>query len=121
MYGRHGYPERRRATGNQGSFPSTVAVTLGNGSTSGVLELGDGAYAVNQTVASLTTSGTGTANAVIGGSATASTLTVNNSSADAYAGLLGGSTTDQNELALTKIGAGVLTVSGNNTYTGPTN
>ncbi|HEV3079466.1 MAG TPA: autotransporter-associated beta strand repeat-containing protein, partial [Gemmataceae bacterium] len=62
----------------------------------------------DQEVASI--SGTGT----ITDSGVQATLTVNNTAADTFAGLLSGS------LALTKIGAGTLTLTGNNTYTGPT-
>ena len=84
--------------------------------------LGGGSAAVNQTVASLTTSGTGSAaNAVVGGFTSNSTLTVNNSAADVFNGTLGGTGTNNNNLALIKNGAGNLTLPGTtNTYTGAT-
>ncbi|HEV3445804.1 MAG TPA: autotransporter-associated beta strand repeat-containing protein, partial [Gemmataceae bacterium] len=62
----------------------------------------------DQEVASIAGTGTITDSGVL------ATLTVNNAAADTFAGLLSGS------LALTKIGAGTLTLTGNNTYTGPT-
>ena len=103
-----------------GSLASTGAVTLGNSGTSGLFQLGSGSSSVNQTVASLTTSGSGHANAVVGGASALSTLTVNNSSPDSYSGVLGGSGTNQNNLALTLSGDGTLTLGGANTYSGPT-
>ncbi len=104
-----------------GSLSSTGAVTLGNSTSSGIFQLGDASNAVNQTISSLTTSGTGTANAVIGSNGSISTLTVNNSSADNYGGILGGAGINNN-LAFTKTGAGTLTFSGTaaNTYAGLT-
>jgi autotransporter-associated beta strand protein len=87
--------------------------------TSGVLQLGDTA-AVNTTVASLTTAGTGTSNAVVGGFTSNSTLTVNNASDTTFGGMLGGSQTNQNNLALAKSGAGALVLNGANTFTGGT-
>ena len=107
-------------SGGNDRLPTTTTVTLGSGTTSGVLQLGDATAARNQTLAGLATSGTGTANAVVGGYTTASTLTINNSSAVGYAGLLGGASGNQNKLALTKNGAGTLTLSGANTYNGNT-
>ena len=79
---------------------------------------------INPTIASLTTIPNGTSSAgdavVNGGAATTATLTVNNSTADTYAGTIGGTGTNQNLVALVKTGAGTLTLSGNNTYTGGT-
>jgi autotransporter-associated beta strand protein len=117
------------ATG--GSLSSSTNLTLGSGTTSGIFQLGDvynivnyqqGAVsgAVNTTVASLSTSGTGTANQVVGGYSSVSILTVSNSGTDTYSGQLGGSATNQNNLALIKTGSGPLTLSGANTYNGGT-
>ena len=84
--------------------------------------LGDGTSNINPTLASLTTSGTATASDAVvnGGKATASTLTINNSGADTFAGVLGGTGTNQNLLNLVKSGAGTLTLTGSNSYTGTT-
>lgn len=103
-------------TSGANRLATTGTIVLGSGTTSGLLEL----QGVAQTTAGLTTSGTGTTNAVVGGSATLSTLTVNNASDIAYSGGLGGAGTNQNNLALAKSGAGKLTLSGTNTFAGGT-
>ncbi len=97
---------------------ATTTLTLGDSTanTNGVLKL-DGH---SQTLASLLKTGNGTGNRVVGGNATLSTLTLNNAGAITYAGILGGSGTNENNLTLTKIGVGVLTLSGTNTYSGGT-
>jgi autotransporter-associated beta strand protein len=93
-------------------LPTTSVVTLGNGGNAGVLQLGDTA-ARNQTVGGLTTSGSaGAANAVVGGFTAVSTLTINNTSDFSYSGAIGGTGTNQNNLALTKNGTGTQTLSG---------
>jgi len=97
---------------------STSTLTLGDATanTNGVLKL-DG---FNQTLAGLLKVGNGTGNRVIGGNATLSTLTLNNSGSITFGGILGGTTISENNLALVKTNAGVLTLSGANTYTGGT-
>ncbi len=93
-------------------------VTLGSGTNSGVLVLGGGGP-VNLTVKSITVSGTGTANAVVGGASAVSNLTINNTTPQVYAGsLFGGSGPNQNNLSITAAGASPVTLSGNNTYSG---
>jgi fibronectin-binding autotransporter adhesin len=57
---------------------------------------------------------------IVGANAIASTLVVNNAGANAFAGVLGGAGADENNLNLTKKGAGTLTLNGANTYTGDT-
>jgi fibronectin-binding autotransporter adhesin len=108
--------------GHGASLSASTTLTLGDSSanTSGVFQLGDSTNAISTTVASLSTAGTGIANAVVGGYTSASTLTVNNAGTDTYGGILGGAGSNQNQLALTKTSAGTLTLSGTNTYTGAT-
>jgi autotransporter-associated beta strand protein len=106
------------------ALPITTAVTLGSGGNSGVLQLGDASATRVQTLASLTTSGSGTGNAVVGGNASVSALTLTLASDATYAGLLGGAGANQNNLSLTKNTNGItsptLILSGANTYNGGT-
>lgn len=110
------------AYGGNDRLPTTTVVTLGSGSSSGVLQLGNPSIggAINQTIAGLTHSGTGTGNAVLGNDAAISVLTVNNSANYQFGGTLGGAGTNNNNLALVKSGSGTLTLFGNNTYVGTT-
>ena len=112
------------AAGGTNRLPSTTAVTLGSGVTSGLLQLGDGTGAVSQTIAGLATSGTGTTNAVVGGNSldtTHSTLVLNQTGASTYSGALGGAAANQNKLSFTLQGGGTLTVDGaSNTLAGTT-
>jgi autotransporter-associated beta strand protein len=105
-----------------GGFNNNNAFILGNGAASGVLQLGNASGIKNLTVGSLTTSGTGTGNRVVGGNASISTLTVNTVAGDVtYDGVIGGPGANQNNLALTKSGVGfTLYLTGVNTYTGAT-
>lgn len=108
-------------TGGNDRLSTITALTLGAGTNSGKLILGDASTARNQTVAALTTAGTGTANSVVGAAGANSVLTVNNGTGTStYAGTLGGAGTNENNLALAKAGGGTLVLSGNNTYTGGT-
>jgi autotransporter-associated beta strand protein len=106
------------ALGVNNGVNQSVAVTLGDATanTNGVLRLNG----FSQTVSSLGTTGSGTGNRVTGGSSTLSTLTFNAATSSSFTGILGGSGTDENNLALTKIGNNTLTLSGNNTYSGDT-
>ena len=103
-------------SGGDDRLPVTTSVALGNGSASGKLILGG----VNQTLSGLIVNGTGTANAVVGAAASVSTLTLTNASPDTFAGALGGTNVNENNLALTKTGAGVFALSASNTYVGDT-
>src|SRR5262249_50373411 len=103
------------AVTNINVLPTTTVVTLGNSGNSGVLAL-----FTNQTIAGLTTSGSGTANAVIGSNATALTLTLTNTSAYTFGGKLGGAGANNNNFNLTKSGSAKLILTGTNSYTGAT-
>lgn len=87
-----------------------AAVTLGAGPASATLQLGSATGASNQTVASLATAGTGTANAIIGGNAAFSTLAVNQNTTTLFNGMLGGAGANQNNLSLVKDGTGDLVI-----------
>ena len=110
-------------TGGTNRLPSATNLVLGGNPTgvagtfnSNVTLLLNG---VAQTVASVTTAGTGTYS-IAGGSATASTFTINNAAADTFGGIIGGTGFNNNTLALAKSGVGTLTLSGTSTYTGGT-
>lgn len=106
-----------------GSLPGSGSMVLGDGTTnsSGIFQLGNADAAASASLASITVAGTGTGNAVVGGNAGVSTLTINSASNVTYAGILGGGGTNQNNLGLTKSGAGILTLSNTaNSYTGQT-
>lgn len=109
-------------TGGINRLPNATSVTLGSGTTSGVLVLGDATSAVSQTLAGLTTSGTGSGNKVVGANGTGdSTLTLNISTGtNTFAGTIGGTGTNENRIGLTKTGNGTLVLTGTNTYTGTT-
>jgi autotransporter-associated beta strand protein len=100
-----------------GSY-STANGTLGTGEGNGKLALGGHALEV----AGLLTNGTGKENRVVGNSTTLSTLTLNipTAATNAYAGFVGWTDVDDNNLALVKKGGGTLTLGGTNTYTGGT-
>ncbi len=106
-------------TGGNDRLLTTGSVTLGDVSTAGKLVLGDSTTARDQTLASLTTTGLG--GSVVGAHAsTLSVLTLNIASGtNTFGGSLGG-TGNENQLALTKSGAGTLTLTGTNTYAGET-
>ncbi len=105
--------------GGDNRLATTGTISLGQGANSGVLQLGDATGASNQTTTSIATAGTGTTNAIVGGSTSVSTLTVNNSAAVTFAGLLGGAGANENNLALVKTGTALLTLSNTaNTFSG---
>ena len=108
-----------------GSVVSTARIILGHnntGTSTGTFVLGGSGGPVNQTIASLQSSGAAQEDQkMVGGHSTVSTLTVNQSSDSTYAGTLGGTGTHENALALTKSGAGSLTLTGaTHTHNGPT-
>lgn len=102
-------------------LPTSTNVVLGAGTNSGTLQLNG----YSQTVAGLSTAGTGTANAVTGGTSTAnSLLEIKASGTQIYTGTLGGTgVQDQhinNNVSLVKSGAGTFTLGSANTYNGTT-
>lgn len=106
-------------SGGANRLPTTTSVILGSGTTSGVLQVGDSG-AISQTISGLSTSGTGTTNAVVGGNAAMSTLILNQTGASTYSGALGGAGTNQNNLNFTLQAGGTLTIDhvGGNTLAG---
>lgn len=108
--------------GATGVLPTGSILVLGNGTSSGVLAIGDAINPRTATFTGLVTSGTGTANQIrAGGAAAASTLTYNgvNGTPGVFNGVIGGAGTNENNLNLT-LSAGVLTLGGVNTYNGTT-
>lgn len=103
-------------------LPTGTSVTLGSGSNSGILQLNG----FSQSIAGLGTSGTGTANSVLGGSSTSTSLLNVNlaSGTQSYSGTLGGVGTNNtganNNLGFIKNGAGTFVLSGANNHTGGT-
>lgn len=105
---------------NYGLYSSTT-FTLGSGNTSGKLILGSTSttYAVTQ-YGGLTTQGSGTANAVVGGTVALSTFLQNVSGTQDFRnGFIGGSGTNENNLNLTQ-NSGTLQLGAANTYKGKT-
>lgn len=109
--------------GGENRLSAAGALTLGNGVNSGVVQLGDASGASNQTVTNLALSGSGTANAIVGGSSSASVFTINNAGTitAANAPVFGGVGENENNLALVKTGAGTLTLSKTSTFSGGVN
>ena len=100
----------------ENALPTTTVLTIAAAASQNAIYRLNG---YNQTVAGMQISGTGTLNAIVGGSATLSTLTVNNSGNYTFAGKLGNTGTDENNLALVKSGVGTLTLDSNtSTFTG---
>ncbi len=107
-------------------LPTGTTVTLGTGATSGILKLNG----YSQTLAGIATSGTGTANAVIGGNAANTSLLEVDvaSGSQTYGGSLGGTGTTtlggnyhtSNNLDFVKSGDGSLQLNAANTYSGDT-
>jgi fibronectin-binding autotransporter adhesin len=95
----------------ENGFFSPTAVTLGSGTNSGVLQVFGQAF-----ISSLTISGTGTANAVIGGGS----LVIQSPSSFTFGGTIGSKIANNNALSLAVFTGGVLDLTGVNTYTGGT-
>ena len=107
---------------NAGTLALGASGSIGTGdlalTNNGVLALGAGAGAANQSVSQLSGAST---SSIVGGDAAASVLTVNQSTTSTFAGAIGGVGANQNNLGLTKSGVGSLTLSGAIlSYAGPT-
>lgn len=108
--------------GGDDRLANTSALILGQGAASGILQLGDLNASSGQTFDSIATAGSGSANAIIGGHSSVSQLTIANPASVTYAGLLGGAGSHENNLALAKSGAGILTLTNSgNSFTGNVN
>jgi autotransporter-associated beta strand protein len=103
-----------------GRISAVNTLTLGSSTASGVFEIGTAVFANAQTLAGLTTSGTGTSNAVVGGAAALSSFTLDSTNDWTYAGSFGGPGTNQNNLNVTKSGSGKLMLLGSSTHVGTT-
>ncbi|SKA97140.1 PEP-CTERM protein-sorting domain-containing protein [Prosthecobacter debontii] len=97
-------------SGGDDRLAASSRVTLGQGTNSGLLQLGDSTGPSHQTLSAITMAGTGTANAIVGGHETFSNLTINNTTAVTYAGKLGGEGSSENQLILVKDGSAALTL-----------
>ena len=108
--------------GGDNRLPTGTTVTLGDAAnnTSGILQLGDGTTASNQTLAALANDMDyqyhATGNRVVGGGSGVATLTLDVAAGADYQfdGILGGGGTYQNNLALTMIGTGTEELGGVN-------
>jgi fibronectin-binding autotransporter adhesin len=106
-------------SGGDNRIGSGSSVILGNGTGSGKLILNG----TSQTLTAISSVGTGTTNSIVGGSATASALTLTSSGTFPSSGTtatLGGVGTNENNFSLAKSGSGTFTLNGTNTYTGGT-
>ncbi len=109
-------------SGGDNRLSALGAISFGNGANAGILQLGDASGPSNQTVTGLSILGTSNqaANAVVGGAATNSVFTINNTAAipAAQAPTFGGGNLNANNLALQKLGAGSLTLDKVSSFTG---
>lgn len=107
-----------------GNISASSEITLGAGSKSGVLKLGSGTTAVSMALDWLRTEGTGTGNAVVGGSSNYSTFILDNNTvaSDFRSGMLGGTGEFEDNLNFTLTAGGSLVASLGtaNTYNGKT-
>ena len=104
--------------GGNNRLPTATGVAFGDGAgVNGTLVLNGH----NQTLADIGIHNTNTESSIVGRSSTQSTLTVNyGGDGRTFNGILGGPATNDDNLALVKIGGGQLTLAGANTYAGNT-
>lgn len=111
-------------TNGHNRLPATTTLTLGgippgvggNAGMSGRLVL-DG---VNQELAGLASSGTGTLNRVSSSTPDLCSLTISSTTTNTFNGIIGGPLPDESNIEVTKRGAGYQVFGGANTYTGLT-
>lgn len=101
------------------ALPTTTTLTLigsGNVNSAPSLDLNG----KNQTLAGLSAANATGVPRVVNSVATAANLTINSTTNQTMAGVLGGVASNNNNFTLTKTGTGILSLSGANTYTGAT-
>lgn len=106
-----------------GSHSSSVEYLMGSGTSSGKIIYGSGSTAFNNSVDYISVVGVGTANSIVGGASVVSEMTLGGSSevSDFSAGFLGGSGTNENNLAVTISNTNGRAIFGPaNTYAGQT-
>ena len=101
--------------GSFGALPTNTVLTLGSGTTSGVLDLNGN----SATVTSLSTSGTGTGNIIANGGTGQATLTVAGGTST-FGGTIKDTITTGSQTVSLSLTGGTLTLTGTNAYTGPT-
>ncbi|MEQ1858297.1 MAG: autotransporter-associated beta strand repeat-containing protein [Chthoniobacteraceae bacterium] len=111
-----------KAVGGSSPLGTSQSLIMGGGSTSGTLQLGDSAAALDHTFTSLASAGTGTANRIVSGNSGMSTLTLNLPAISVFSGNIGGAGLDEGNLNLVKDGPRSLVIngSGTSTYVGTT-
>ena len=87
-------------------------------SNDGKLVLGDAAATSAQSIATVSSSSAGSS--IVGGNAANSVLTISLAAAGSFTGKLGGDLLNENNLSIVKSGAGILTLSSANSFTGGT-
>jgi autotransporter-associated beta strand protein len=106
-----------------GSSPlGSQSLVMGGASTAGILQLGNGSGALNQTFTELASGGSATSNQIVSGNASMATLTLNLAATSTFKGNIGGSGTNEGNLNLVKGSGGDLSIagSGTSTYAGTT-
>jgi autotransporter-associated beta strand protein len=106
--------------GANNRLPTTTALTMGTSTSGATLQLGDSINGISNNLIGSLNSGTNTSNSIVGGGTAASTLTIDQTSAGTFRGVIGGAGTNENQVAIVKRGSATLTLNGANTYVGTT-